>query len=276
MALLSTSVISSRSKRSSAFYCLWLSGLATSTLESVFFQQLHLRLWYFSKRFDVEALNRASKAHSSKPVGRRQHAREFVVTAVLALSAAPWVTFLSTSHGANTSFTSAQLLFPPNLQSRSWEYTLKKLTLLCRSYTTNAVRTDIMTLLYWLSWFILLATPAKSAVSQDSTSTTFVPYQALPTKPLLPVNDSGVFIWPVTSSVQSFPAGSMMNITWETKLSKVNLWLVPNYDWNSPCNLVCKTNSTYAPILRGARLMCQQQILVKCTSNGLSLATKDV
>ncbi|CZT21807.1 uncharacterized protein RCC_07674 [Ramularia collo-cygni] len=69
-----------------------------------------------------------------------------------------------------------------------------------------------------------------SACSQ-STPLDYTPYQPLSATPL--VANSGMFLWPQPGSVELYEVGSMMNISWSSKFSRVNLWLVPNSDGNT-------------------------------------------
>jgi arginyl-tRNA--protein-N-Asp/Glu arginylyltransferase len=74
----------------------------------------------------------------------------------------------------------------------------------------------------------------------QSIATDYTPYQALSTTPLPASNSSGSFLWPLPGSVELYEPGSIMNISWTAKFSKTNLWLIRNFNYDTPIPLLGK------------------------------------
>ncbi|OQO00833.1 hypothetical protein B0A48_13520 [Cryoendolithus antarcticus] len=74
-----------------------------------------------------------------------------------------------------------------------------------------------------------------------------LPYALAQTSVLPPplTYTSGVFINPDTAATQIFGVGAVLNVTWETTYSSINLWLIYGTDYNAPYLCISGTTQTW-------------------------------
>nr|OQO15477.1 hypothetical protein B0A51_16457 [Rachicladosporium sp. CCFEE 5018] len=84
-------------------------------------------------------------------------------------------------------------------------------------------------------------------VSMLLTFLLLLPYALAQTSvlPPPPTYTSGVFLNPDTAATQIFGVGAVLNVTWETTYSSVNLWLIYGTDYNAPYLCISGTTQTW-------------------------------